>query len=316
MIFYILRPEELQDGFLVVKVNSSETNPEGKIVRVFVSYDMGWSQRGNGYTYDSLNGYCAIIGLKTGKILDYTTRNLKCRICDVSKMQNRPPREHDCRLNFFGSAKAMEADGAVELITSSQILKEANCEIAGFIGDNDSCSKSSVEDKSNHAIIKLNDMNHSKKGISKLLWLIHGDKKKDPDQELDKDMIKYLTDAFAWAVKQNAKSVKDIRSAFLSITPHVYGEHILCINWCKRAGQDDPNIRLRNSILRTELENFFEKLGQQAQQFLGAASSQANEAFNHSVCSKMPKTMCYSTSESGDFRVSATAAQKNKTEIY
>lgn len=34
----------------------------GQMVNVIVSYDMGWSKRGNGRSYDSLNGYGTIIG--------------------------------------------------------------------------------------------------------------------------------------------------------------------------------------------------------------------------------------------------------------
>ena len=72
---------------------------------------MGWSKRRNGKQYDSLNGYSGIIGPLTGGILDFTTRNRKCRKCDTSQSKE----EHDCRLNFVGSAKAIEADAAAEI---------------------------------------------------------------------------------------------------------------------------------------------------------------------------------------------------------
>jgi len=45
----------------------------GSIINIIVSYDMGWSKRGNGRSYDSLNGYAAIIGFLSNKVLDYTT---------------------------------------------------------------------------------------------------------------------------------------------------------------------------------------------------------------------------------------------------
>jgi len=48
--------------------NIKEFNKElGNIVNIIVSYDMGWSKRGNGRSYDSLNGYGAIIGLLSKK---------------------------------------------------------------------------------------------------------------------------------------------------------------------------------------------------------------------------------------------------------
>jgi len=34
----------------------------GEIINIIVSYDTGWSKRGNGRSYDSLNGYSTIIG--------------------------------------------------------------------------------------------------------------------------------------------------------------------------------------------------------------------------------------------------------------
>lgn len=76
-------PDDLHDGFLVVE---NKNDPSRKpIVRIFASCDMGWSGRGNGYSFDSLNGTCSIIGLKTGKVLDYCTKNRKCAQCDSHK---------------------------------------------------------------------------------------------------------------------------------------------------------------------------------------------------------------------------------------
>ena len=55
---------------------------------------MGWSQRGNGYTYDSLNGYACIIGLYTKMVLDFTTLNHKCKQCEINPTTYHP----DCRV--------------------------------------------------------------------------------------------------------------------------------------------------------------------------------------------------------------------------
>jgi len=72
-----------------------------KVVNIIVSYDM--SKHGNGR---SLNGYAAIIGFLSQKVLDYTTRNRQYSLCD----RKHDSKSHDCRKNFEGSAKAMEAD--------------------------------------------------------------------------------------------------------------------------------------------------------------------------------------------------------------
>jgi len=80
---------------------------------------MGWTTRGSGRSYDSLNGFGAISGKMSGLSLDYSTRNRKCKKCDRSE---HPP-GHACRKNFWGSARSMEADIGKELIVNSSILK-------------------------------------------------------------------------------------------------------------------------------------------------------------------------------------------------
>ena len=57
---FLDRPPEIQNGYLIVNADASDTDGE-PIVIIFASYDMGWSQRGNGYTYDSLNGYIVLL---------------------------------------------------------------------------------------------------------------------------------------------------------------------------------------------------------------------------------------------------------------
>lgn len=119
--YFFARPPEMQDGFLIINADASGSSNGETIVRIFAPFDMEWSQRGNGYSYDSLNGYCALIGMKSGKVLDFCTRNRKCKICDT-ELKTGLHKKHDCRRNFTGSAKAMEADGAVQLVTQSRIL--------------------------------------------------------------------------------------------------------------------------------------------------------------------------------------------------
>lgn len=80
---------------------------------------MGWSTRDTGRNYDSLNGFGAIIGNLSGKVLDYATCNRKCKKCDSL---NNPP-NHDCGKKFYGSAKAMEP-----YIAKNLLLKVTFCE--------------------------------------------------------------------------------------------------------------------------------------------------------------------------------------------
>jgi hypothetical protein len=67
---------------------------------------MGWSTRGMGLNYDSLNGFGTVISnLSTcSMVLDYATCNIKYK--KYGESEKSP--EHDCRKNFYGSAKEME----------------------------------------------------------------------------------------------------------------------------------------------------------------------------------------------------------------
>ncbi|CAG5073416.1 Protein of unknown function [Cotesia congregata] len=135
----------------------------GEIINIVVSFDMGWTKRGNGRSYDSLNGYSTIIGFLSGKILDYATKNRKC---DLGHKK-----DHDCRLNFHSSAKAMEAAAGVQLVNHSTILKEAGLQVRVIIGDKDSSMIAVVRaDNPTKKFHKLSDKNHLAKNFGKELY--------------------------------------------------------------------------------------------------------------------------------------------------
>ena len=106
-----------------------------------------------------MHGYGTIIGFLTGRILDYESRNRKCKKCD----KNIPKSQHDCRKNFVGSAKAMEADVGASLINNSDILTEVGVNARIVIGDDDSTTISAVRKGNPNQTFKLSDINHLKK---------------------------------------------------------------------------------------------------------------------------------------------------------
>ncbi|KAJ8665596.1 hypothetical protein QAD02_007258 [Eretmocerus hayati] len=97
------------------------------------SFDTAWPKRGK--SHKSPSGHATVIGHFSGKIIAYDVRNSKCKQCLVNK-----DKHHDCRHNHRGSAKAMEADMAVECILKNQNLVDANCRIETLIGDDDSAA--------------------------------------------------------------------------------------------------------------------------------------------------------------------------------
>ena len=66
-----------------------ERQPVAGATGITVSYDMGWAKRGQ--AMNSLTGAGAVVGLQTGMVLSYATRNKRCVTCSVAKRQNRPP---------------------------------------------------------------------------------------------------------------------------------------------------------------------------------------------------------------------------------
>lgn len=307
------RPPELQEGFLVAKVKFSENGPEEEVVRLLVSFDMGWSQRSTGFKYDSYNGFCAIIGYKTGKVLDFCTKNRKCRTCAESrKLKIEKP--HDCRLNHLGTAKSMEAEGAVQLVTRSEILKNAKTQVGVFIGDNDATCMSALEEVLDYKIVKQSDINHSKKGVGNYLYKMRADKTIDVEKELGHDTISYIKDSFATIIKKHVNDKENIEKHLRNLPYHVFDQHDQCGSFCgyKKDKETYDNSRhLKNPTLFEHMKKFFSSLADSSSKFVLSGSSQANESLNNTMASYFPKAMSYSTSESGDYRFACAVAHKN-----
>lgn len=183
------------------------------------SYDMGWSTRGTGRDYDSLNGFGSIVGHFSHQILDYSTCNRKCKKCDVG----HSPFDHDCRLNFKGSAKAMEAHVANKLVNESAILQLKNVQVGVLIGDDDSSAIAACRAGASHCIAKLSDVNHTSKGVKKQLYNIEKNHK-----ELTREGISYLHRCFTYAMAQNRGNSASMAEAIRCIPYHAFNQHNKC----------------------------------------------------------------------------------------
>lgn len=63
------------------------------------------------FMYDFLPGAGTMIGIRSGKVIAYGTRNKRCAICEAAARQGQEKaRCHNCRFNWSGSSKAMEPD--------------------------------------------------------------------------------------------------------------------------------------------------------------------------------------------------------------
>lgn len=268
---------------------------------------MGWSKRGNGRSYDSLNGYAAIIGFLSKKILDFTTRNRKCSKCDAGHSKDG----HDCRFNFKGSAKTMEADAGMELIKNSQVLKEVNLNVQVIIGDEDSSTIAAVRNVSDVFIHKLADKNHLVKHFTSELYEL-GKKFRELNK---KGVINHVKKCFTYAIAQNKGQGMQLANILRSTPDHLYGQHENCNEWCHQTEDSSKQtVKITDEVLYNQLKIVFLKYANNAQKFSMAASSQGNESVNNIIAHKAPKNVCLSKSAACDFRVANAVCAKNDGE--
>lgn len=171
---FFSRPDHLNENFIFPNIeNFLELDEASKIglsenydfvVRFAASFDMGWTTRGTGRSYNSFSGFAALLGFFSHKILSYVTLNRKCAKCDE---HGYPPDHPECRKNYAGSAKGMEPRAAEMLVKESPILKDCNTEWAVPICDNDSGIIASLKNSVDYEIIKHADKNHTSGGLTK-----------------------------------------------------------------------------------------------------------------------------------------------------
>ena len=299
---------------LDLETSLSVSDCSEKPVGITASFDMGWQRRSSGRLYNSKSGVGALIGKETGKLIAYNSRVSNCKQCEVNE-KNGTQKDHDCRLNWLGSAKSMEADVAVELVKE---VESSKCRVSTIIGDDDATTINKIEKNIDYPIVKLSDFNHSKKSVANDLYSLQKKFK-----ILQPKVIRYLTDCFSYAISQNKGDCIGVQKSLVNITPHVFGEHDECGPWCKK--KNNPNIRynslpygkpLEGVELREAINSVFLKHAKHSARLCYKSSSNANESFNRTIAGKAPKSNHFSKSESLDYRISSAVCQKNMGEKY
>ncbi|CAG2244377.1 unnamed protein product [Mytilus edulis] len=115
-----------------------------------VSVDGSWAHVG----YSSRFGFVSVISVDTGKVLDYVTLSNECKACKKWEREGKThtrdflqwfvEHEKDCTLNHDGSAKTMEAQGAVILFRRSE--EKHSLQYTTYVGDGDSSAYGNVVD--------------------------------------------------------------------------------------------------------------------------------------------------------------------------
>lgn len=294
----------------------SRSSPEEEVVKVGVSYDMGWRKRGK--KYDSSSGVGAAIGLKTGKVLNYATRNTMCRVCQQAEHDTTQVRPHDCRKNHQGSSKSMEANAAVQVFTEAT---SKGVTYSTYVGDDDSSTECRLNTLVTYDIEKWSDINHICRTLGSRLYTA-----KSKVKGLTAPVIAYIQKCFKYCLRQNKGNPSSLKSALSQIVPHAFGDHDECKEWC--AYKKDPTTYRHRDLpggkdltgedLRAALEDaLLPFLNEEAAKKMApCGSSQRNECLNSVIGSKAPKIRHYGGSESADFRTAAAIAQFNEGTSY
>lgn len=277
------------------------------------SFDAGWQTRGSGWQYSSNSGHASLVGVQTGKILDFDVRNKKCSTCQYYSGRNETVPNHKCNSNWRGSSKAMEPDMASAMLRN---LRTHGYEVNALHGDSDSTTMARLKPEFKE-LKKRNDKNHFKKNLSKEFY-----KLSQTHKELKTaGVIPYLTRCYMYPISSKCATAEELANKLIVIVPHLYGDHSHChsAKWCtyhkspstyryKHLPQGKP---LHNEALRNELNETTNRLQKRASELICMGSTQANENFNNIVASKAPKNRSYGNTCSLANRVSAAVLQKN-----
>ncbi|VDI48874.1 Hypothetical predicted protein, partial [Mytilus galloprovincialis] len=169
-----------------------------------VSVDGAWQKRGSGRSYDSLSGHCSMIGTETGKVLGFSVRSKYCKMCDEATRKGVQAKTHDCRMNWDGSAKAMEQDMVVEMVQS---IKSKGSNVGTIIADDDTTTIARLRKSVDPNIKKMSDKNHVKKNIANALYQLKAKHKK-----LTPKVIKYLINCLNYMLCQNQDNPKGVEN--------------------------------------------------------------------------------------------------------
>ena len=138
-------------------IDGGATADSDGFVSVSCSYVRGWQKRGWGN--NSSTGHWAVIGLTTGKVLDFATKTTTCRIGKNAMKARKKANVHDYHLNHSVSSKTMEPQLAVDLFTRS--LK-SNVKLSVYTGDDDdSTMAAQIKQKVPYPVEKWTDIVHA-----------------------------------------------------------------------------------------------------------------------------------------------------------
>ena len=234
-----------------------------------VSYDMGWSKRSSGNTYDSLSGHAFFVGVHSRQIIAAKVTSKKCTVCSCAEEKGVEPPDHDCPRNYHGSSKAMEADGALSLVKELDTKSKSKLYVESFVTDDDTSIRAMLSHYNNDSGKRkgklpdhipepkwLADPSHRTRVVARAIFaLVKLKLKKSDCRSIDAHRFKRY---FGYMLKQSRHGTLEemlIRSR--AVLEHLFNNHEFCDpKWCvplrRRKKPNDENSTMNGSLFPNE----------------------------------------------------------------
>ena len=247
-----------------------------------LSYDMGWSKRSSGHTYDSLSGHGFLIGGYSRKIVDAQVTSKLCSTCSSAEAKGVEAPTHDCPRNFHGSSKAMEAHGALSLVIKLDKKTDSKIYVEAFVTDDDTSIRSLLShDHTHNGTGKgklpqhipeprwLADPSHRTRVVARAIFALVT--LRVGEEHLKKvDALRFKKN-FGYMLKQGRSCTLEVfQQKAKAVIYHMFNEHRFCDPaWCKPLrmeqkcsadGVDDSSTSDENSQVISDEEDIDKKV--------------------------------------------------------
>lgn len=273
---------------------------------ICVAFDGTWQKRG----HTSLHGVITATSLDTGKVLDFECLSKYCPTC-----RNEKKNHTNCQANHVGSSGSMEVAGVTKLFERSTTRGVAARYIK-YLGDGDSKGFDSVAASNPYGqevvIEKVECINHVQKRMGTRLRrlvqmkVLPDGKKLSGRGRLTDKVINELQQYYGSAIRGN-DTLEEMKHACWATFYHKAStdadpQHTLCPigaeSWCKynrAAARGLPCPEHNNSLLpeiMAAIKPVYKDLCQPSllKKCLLRKTQNCNEAFNHIIWSRLPKT--------------------------
>ena len=225
--------------------NNLNTNLSDNPIGLTCGYDMGWSKRSSGNRYDSTSGHAFLTGCHSKKILAAQVTSKRCSVCSAAKAKDEElPPDHDCPRNFKGSSKAMEAEGALALVTGLfEDHQDSNVFVEALVMDDDASTRAILSHPTNNSKDRLSlhipqptflaDPSHRTKVVVKAIFILaHMPKSQSECTTIDALRIKKY---YGYMIKQaRTMTMGELKNRCKAVIEHLFNDHTYCdLSWCK-----------------------------------------------------------------------------------